>query len=80
MTTTGALTPRQLAVAALIADAKTDQRIAAHLGINDRRVRQHIAAIADKLEIDRARSVRIQIALWFREHHPVEMTAFGRVR
>jgi DNA-binding NarL/FixJ family response regulator len=64
------LTPRQLAVAALIAHAKTDQQIACELHISDRRVRVHVEAISYLLHLDRSRNVRIQIALWWREQTP----------
>jgi DNA-binding NarL/FixJ family response regulator len=64
------LPPRQLSVAALIARAKTDQQIASELGISDRRVRFHVAALAYSLHLDCSRNVRIQIALWWRDQLP----------
>lgn len=64
------LRPRQLAVAALIARAKTDQQIGAELGMSDRRVRVHVAALAYRLHLDMSRNVRIQIALWWRDQLP----------
>lgn len=64
------LTPRQLAVACLIASAQTDKQIAAQLNISDRRVRVHVDALAYLLHLDRACNVRVQIALWWRTQTP----------
>lgn len=62
------LTPRQVAVAALVANGIPTKRIAASLGISDRRVRVHITALVYALHLDPARNVRTQIALWYRAH------------
>ena len=64
------LTARQLAVASLIAQARTDQQIAGTLGISDRRVRVHVEALCYLLHCDRGCNVRIQIAKWWWEQTP----------
>ena len=69
------LSPRQRAVAALIACAKTDKQIAAELGVSPRTVRVHVESLAYLLRLDVSRNVRIQIALWWRERHHVTRAA-----
>jgi len=69
------LTPRQIAVAALIAKAWSDKDIAAELGIKHSTVRVHIEALAYRCELDPTRSLRIQIALWYRERVPISKAA-----
>lgn len=56
------LTPRQQAIASLIADGYTDKQIAAALHIAPNTVGNNITAIAAALELDRQRNTRVQIA------------------
>ena len=70
MTTAADLTPRQLAVAKLVAVALPDKRIAHELGMSTRRVRTHITALAFLLGCDPSRNVRVQVAMWWREQLP----------
>ncbi len=56
------LTARQRDVARLVRAGWTDQRIAGELGISDRRVRQLVARIAERWQLDPQRSYRVQIA------------------
>lgn len=65
------LTPRQLAVAALVAQGRSDKAIAMTLGISERRVRVHVAAIAYLCQFDPERNTRIQLALWYRSTNVV---------
>lgn len=59
------LTPRQREVAALVADAWTNKRIAAELGLSERRVQELIGIIAQRLGADADRDHRVQVAkLW----------------
>ncbi|HEV2439459.1 MAG TPA: tetratricopeptide repeat protein [bacterium] len=60
----GALTPRELEVAALVARGSTNREIAAHLGVSPRTVDVHVEHILTKLG---AKS-RSQIAVWAAEH------------
>jgi DNA-binding NarL/FixJ family response regulator len=64
------LEPRQIAVASLIARARTNQQIAYELGISDRRVRYHVEALAYLLHLDRSCDVRVQIATWWVQQTP----------
>lgn len=75
MTELAELNAKQIAVAALIAKAQTDQQIAAALHLSDRMVRVHITAIAFLIGADPSCNTRIQIALWYRERVPVSLTA-----
>jgi DNA-binding CsgD family transcriptional regulator len=59
-------TAREREVAALIAASRTTKQIAGYLKIDERRVRQIIAAIAKKLEADPESDIRVTIALWWR--------------
>jgi DNA-binding NarL/FixJ family response regulator len=72
--TAAELTPRQLAVAALIARARTDKQIAHELGIQRRTVGVHLTALAYRLHLDAASNVRVQIALWWRAQTPAIRT------
>ena len=62
------LTPRQIAVAALVANGIPTKKIAASLGISDRRVRMHITSIVYVLHLDPERNAWQQIAQWYRTH------------
>lgn len=62
------LTPRQLAVAALVANSTPTKQIAAQLGISDRRVRVHITALVYALHLDPEKHAWPQIAEWYRRH------------
>lgn len=75
MTELADLTPRQIAVAALVAKAWGDKAIAAELHMSPRRVRVHITAVAYLCGFDPQRSVRIQLALWYRERVPIRHAA-----
>lgn len=59
------ITQRQRQVAALVAEGHTNKRIAAELGISQRRVQSLIARIADTLGAESDRDDRVQIALWW---------------
>jgi len=56
----GALTRRELQIAGLVADGRTDREIAEDLGLAVRTVRAHLTSIHQKLDL---RS-RIQLAVW----------------
>lgn len=60
-TAAGDLTPRQLEVAALIADGRTNREIATRLGIEERSAEGHVERILQRLG---ARS-RAQVAAWY---------------
>ena len=66
--TVGDLTPRQLAVAALVANGVQTKKIAAQLQISDRRVRMHITALVYVLHLDPEKNAWQQIAAWYRSH------------
>ena len=68
------LTPRQLAVASLLARGKSDKQVAVELKITQRRVSQHVDALEFLLHCDPAGNVRLQIALWWREQVPAHVT------
>ncbi|MGO9297706.1 MAG: LuxR C-terminal-related transcriptional regulator [Streptosporangiaceae bacterium] len=61
--TSGELTPRELEVAAIIADGKSNKEIAAQLYISPATAARHVANILRKLGF----SSRVQIATWARE-------------
>lgn len=58
-------TVREREVAALIAASRTTKQIAAYLQLDERRVRQLIAAVATKIDADPTCDVRVAIALWW---------------
>lgn len=62
---TGQLTRRELEIAKLVADGKTNREIAALLVISQRTAECHVENILGKLSF----SSRVQIATWFSEHH-----------
>lgn len=68
------LTPRQLAVASLLARGKSDKQIAAEIGITARRVAQHVDALEYLIHADPSGNVRLQIALWWRDQVPTYLT------
>ena len=70
MTTLADLTPRQIAVAALVSRALPDKAIARELGMSERRVRVHVASIAYLCNFDPHCHTRIQLALWYRDQLP----------
>ena len=55
------LSPRQRAIADLIADGYTNKGIAAKLGISTRTLRIHIQRICDKLNLDCSKDTRVQV-------------------
>jgi DNA-binding NarL/FixJ family response regulator len=57
-----ALTPQQSRVARYVALGWTDKQISAEIGKSRARVRQLIGQIAAKLNLDRSRNLRTQIA------------------
>ncbi|MFJ3779979.1 ATP-binding protein [Streptomyces sp. NPDC090075] len=59
------LTPRELQVAALIAQGMTNRRIAAELVLSPRTVDGHVDRILTKLDF----SARAQVAAWWTAHH-----------
>jgi pimeloyl-ACP methyl ester carboxylesterase/DNA-binding CsgD family transcriptional regulator len=61
----GTLTPRQLQVAALVADGLTNRQIAGRLGIEERSAEGHVERIRQRLGV---RS-RAQIATWWASGH-----------
>jgi DNA-binding NarL/FixJ family response regulator len=60
------LTSRQLEVAALIAEGRTNHDIAVRLMISERTVENHVARILAKLDL----SSRTQVALWMVRNGP----------
>lgn len=56
------LTPREVSVAALVAEGLTDKQIAGQLGIAENTVGNHITHITEALQLNRQRNVRVQIA------------------
>ena len=62
-------TSRQLAVAARVALGWSNKVIAGDLGISERRVRWHIAALVERCQLDPAHDSRIQVALWYYHAH-----------
>jgi DNA-binding NarL/FixJ family response regulator len=67
------LTPRQLAVARLVADGLTTKGIAAELGVVESTVRVHLHVIAARLGLPERHQTRTLIARWWwgTEHHAV---------
>lgn len=55
------LSPRQRQIAELIADGYTNKVIAAKLRIAHGTIRNHIRQIADKLNLDCSKDVRVQV-------------------
>lgn len=62
------LTDRQREVAQLVADGLTTKRIAASLGITERRVRAILTSVAYLIGADASKDERIQVADWWRTH------------
>lgn len=69
MTSTADLTPRQIAVAALVAKGHTDKEIAFTLGIAYNTVRIHVASLARRLGI-RSGDTRVHITNWWHAQTP----------
>jgi DNA-binding NarL/FixJ family response regulator len=59
----GPLSPRELEVAALVADGNTNKEIAAALFLSERTAQNHVQHILTKLGL----ANRTQVAAWFRE-------------
>ena len=55
------LTMRQMSVAVLVSQGYTDKQIAAELEIAENTVGNHVTAIADAMQLDRQRNIRVQI-------------------
>lgn len=64
------LTPKQLAVASMVARHFTDQQIGFELAIKPSTVRVHIVAIAYRIHANQGRVIRTQIAEWWRRQTP----------
>jgi DNA-binding CsgD family transcriptional regulator len=60
------LTPRELEVAGLVAQALTNQQVADRLVVSVRTVESHVRAALTKLHL----STRTELTLWVREHEP----------
>jgi DNA-binding NarL/FixJ family response regulator len=73
VTDLAALTPRQIAVTALVARGLSDKAIGRTLGISHNTVRTHVAAIAKRCGCDPTLGVRVQLANWYRERVPVSL-------
>ena len=67
MTGTSDLTPRQIAVASLVARSWTTKQIALELTISERRVRVIVSSIAYRIGADASLDERVQVAMWWRE-------------
>lgn len=67
MTDLSNLTPREIAVAALLGQHYTVKRIAAELRISDRRVQILITAVAYKVGVEPGCDDKLTIAAWWRE-------------
>lgn len=65
--TTPQLTPGEWRVAELVAAKWTTKRIAAELGVLERRVNTMLAAIAWKTNVQPGEHDRVHVAVWFRE-------------
>jgi DNA-binding CsgD family transcriptional regulator len=61
----GPLSPRELEVAALVADGRTNREIAARLYLSERTAQNHVQHILTKLGFGN----RTQVAGWYRQHH-----------
>lgn len=70
MTNTSALTPRELEVAALVAEGLTNKEIAARLFLSERTAEGHVEHIRDKLGF----GTRTQIATWFTQTRTSPLT------
>lgn len=66
MTDLSDLTPRQIAVAALVARCYPTKTIAAELHISERRVRVHISSIAYRIGANPSLDERLQVAEWWK--------------
>jgi DNA-binding CsgD family transcriptional regulator len=71
VTNASALTPRELEVAALVAEGLTNKEIAARLFLSERTAEGHVEHIRDKLGF----GTRAQIATWFTQSRSVPMAA-----
>ena len=60
------LTERQRRIAALVAEGRSDQEIAADLGITARSVRGHVEAVLHRLAL----ADRQQLAVWCAQREP----------
>lgn len=70
MTALSDLTPRQLAVAALVAKSHTTKQIAVYLKVSERRVRVIVSSIAFRIGADATKDERLQVAEWWRARVP----------
>jgi FixJ family two-component response regulator len=70
--TPGELTARQREVAELVADGWTSKKIAARLGITERRVNVHISSIAFLIVGESEKDERVVIANWW---HRIELNS-----
>jgi DNA-binding CsgD family transcriptional regulator len=61
----GPLSPRELEVAALVAEGRTNREIAARLYLSERTAQNHVQHILTKLGLGN----RTQVAGWYRERH-----------
>lgn len=76
MTTVADLTPRQLAVASLVARCRTTKQIAVELGVSEQRVRVLVTAIAFRTQCAPGEDERVHVALWYREHVPISLQTY----
>lgn len=59
------LSPREIEVARLVADAWTNKQIATKVNVSERRARALVSSVARKLGADTGRDDRVQVAkLW----------------
>ena len=65
MTDLSDLTPRQRAVASLVADGLPDKEIAARLNMKCNTVRVHVVALACRMKIPSGTQTRVMIARWW---------------
>lgn len=61
------LTPAEWRVAELVAAKWTTKRIAAELGVKERRVRALLTAVAFKTNVQPGEHDRVHVAVWWRE-------------
>jgi DNA-binding NarL/FixJ family response regulator len=66
------LTPKEEAVAALVAEGLTNKQIASRLDVSPGRVRVIISATAYKIHADAAKEERVQVALWWHRTHATD--------
>ncbi len=59
------LTPRQIAVASLVAHGYRVKQIAGMLEISERGVRCHISSVAHRCHLDMDKDDKVQVALWY---------------